>query len=431
MIAPMRLLFVNHAHPNTPHVSGMRFFHFAEAMSSRGHQVVLLTSGDPQCDADPPASRGDLRGRLVDHDWGRPFLLEVRPEPLWSVDAVRGGRLPSVLRRAATAWHFVAHGGVQADWSRAVRPLLPALVATFTPDAVWGTFGNTSNLTLAQGAAGLAGCPWILDIKDNWETFVPFSLRHHMAWRFRKAAGLTSNAEHHLAIAQRWHRQRHSAVVYSGVAECMFHRPSPAPDAKRRHLLLVGGTYSADTLHRFLLGVGAWLRNAPQAAQSEFRLHYAGSDASRVLAAVRDAGLEDRTRVDAQLPLSELATLVHGAFACAYLWAPFGFHHKLLELLVAAKQVIAYPGEHAESRRLAANIDTPFHPCESEAALVDALSAAWDDRHPHPVPGRPQPAWRWRDFAVDLEAVFLKCTAIRRVPASSVITSQQEGGSHA
>jgi hypothetical protein len=412
----MRLLFVNNAHPNTPHVSGMRLFHFAKAMSGRGHQVVLLTTMDPKHRVDPNSAKPDIVRAINKHEWSNPFLLEVAPKPIWSISAVRGRRLPKVLRKAATAWNFLVNGGVHADWSEAVQPILPVLLAEFSPDLIWGTFGNTTNLQISQRAAELAGCPWILDVKDNWEAFVPNPLRHIMAWRFRKAVALTANAEHHLKIARRWHRQKIGEVVYSGVSACMFQPSEQANVGTQRYLLLLGGTYSYVNLQRFFRGVRTWLGDASSNVRSNFSIRYAGSDSSIVRAAVREAGLEDCSQIFGQLPMHELTNLIRGAFACAYIWAPFGFHHKLLELLVAAEQVISFPGEHVESRRLAASIETPFHICETEAALSLALCSAWEGVRNRSVPDRSAPAWRWSDFASDLESVFLMCRAQPSAP---------------
>lgn len=411
----MRLMFINNAHPYTPHVSGMRLFFFARAMSRFGHQVLLLTDEDPTGVTSPLRPGCGIADAISSHNWSEPFVLAVPATSMWSTEAARHGRLPIFLRKVVTAWHFIAHGGVFPDWTLAVERRLSEVLGAFSPELVWATFGNTSNLALAQAVARAVRCPWIADIKDNWETFVPAPLRQYMAWRFRDAIALSANAEHHLAIARRWHEQEMAEIVYSGVADCLFDDASGIPSTDGRYLLLLGATYSESVLDDYLLGVRQWLGNAAPAVRTEFRIRYAGSDEALVRRAILRAGLEGISQVDGQLPLDRMARLAKGAFACSYLWAPFTFHHKLLELLVAGRAVIAFPGEHDESRCLAKGISTPFYVCSDQDALCAALQASWLSDVAEGGRQRVAPAWRWGDFAEDLEALFLRCAAPTRL----------------
>jgi hypothetical protein len=213
----MRLVFVNHAHPATPHVSGMRLWYFAQAMARRGHEVILLTGASPTIAASPQRAV-EISKMLAGHDWSKPFVLEVVPSAMWSVDVVRRNAVPAIVRKALTAWSFVVRGGVFADWTRPAYAIAKELTEVFRPDLVWATFGNTSNLALAQRVAQYSKCAWVADIKDSWSAFIPAALRSFMAWRFRNAAGVTANAQHHLQVAARWLHFRRSCVVYSGVA---------------------------------------------------------------------------------------------------------------------------------------------------------------------------------------------------------------------
>jgi len=383
----------------------MRVHQFAQALSARGHRVALLTGGDPSPGASSLASV-DIAGLIERHGWHDPLILPagtIAGDPL-----EHGGRRrwPQAIRKMDVAWRFLTMGGQFGRWTKAVEPLLSPLVSVLQPQVIWTTFGNTDNLTVAKRAATLGRCPWVMDFKDNWEAFIPAYLRRHMAWRYRGAAAVTANAEHHLSIARRWHRQSLVKVVYSGVSETLFETAREAPVGSGTDLLLVGGTYNEANLRQFLAGVSAWLALLPQESRSLFRLRYAGGDSSRVREAVREAGLGTCSTIDGYLPLHELAHLARNSFACSYLWAPVTFHHKLLELLVVGRQVIAFPGEHAESRRMAQGIDTPFRICPDRDSVVDALQTAWADRAmSHGVRSR-EPAWRWSDFAVDLEGVL-------------------------
>lgn len=404
----MRLVFVNNTHPEAPHVSGMRLSCFAREMAARGHQVVLLT-GAPPGDRAGDISAAELPNRMATHDWSEPMIVEVAPKPLRTLSAVRNGRLPAPLRRALTAWHFLAHGGVFTDWARAARPAADITAREFKPDLVWATFGNTSNLTLAQRVAKRAGCPWVMDVKDNWLAFVPAGLRRIMARRFGNASGATFNAEHHRSIASRWINPARAAVIYSGVAEPFYlERDAPKAASGTATILLVGSTYSEEHLSAFLDTLKSWTDRLAAAGKGRIGFHYAGTDQHRVEAAVKSLGLSGISVVQGQVSIEELAGLARGARAVCYLWAPFGFHHKLLELLVVGTPVIAYPGEHAESRMLAARCDTLFSPCGGRDELEDAFEHAWRSAYSAGALQSSPPAWRWQDFAADLETFFIE-----------------------
>lgn len=404
----MRLVFVNAAHPEAPHVSGMRLFRFAQAMAMRGHQVVLLTG--PNHGSRPRGGAAmALADRMFTHDWWEPLVVEITPRASWTLSAVRGGRLPALLRRTLTAWHFLVDGGTFGDWTRAAKPVADAVAQEFKPDLVWATFGNTSNLALAQRVARHAGCPWIMDVKDNWQAFVPAGLRRIMSRRFGDASGVTFNAEHHRSVALDWLDPRRSAVIYSGVAEPFYsERKAPTTSNGSATILLVGSTYSEEYLLTFLRTFKGWSERVAAAGRGRVGFHYAGSDQLRVGAAVHSLGLSHVSVIQGQVPIEELARLARNAQATCYLWASFGFHHKLLELLAVGTPVIAFPGEHPESRMLAACCDTEFSVCSGSDDLEDAFERSQRPACPGGAREQPPPAWRWQDFANGLEAFFIE-----------------------
>lgn len=399
----MRLLFVNHAHPDLPHVSGMRLGNFARAMAARGHQVVLLTATLPD-DRDGMRNGPMLSTRLREHDWREPLVVAVLPHKRRSLDWIRSDRLPTPLRRAMSLYQFVAHGGTFADWSAPALRIAKQLAGEYRPQLVWGTFGNTSTLVVARTAARHAHCPWLMDIKDSWPAFVPKGLRGWMARRFRDAAGWTSNAKAHERIASHWLGYGPSHVLYSGVADAFF--TAAACSATRHDLVLIGGTYSGHRLATFLDAVGDWLASLHDEHRASFRFVYAGSDAQAVEQALRARALPCRIDVRSYLPLPELAELVRSSLANCYLVSAGSFHHKLLELLSAGRPVLCHPGESDESMRLMQQTDTIFYSCDNAEDIHAALQRLWRSRDAQPALTKPVPAWRWDDFAGDLELFF-------------------------
>ena len=110
--------------------------------------------------------------------------------------------------------------------------------------------------------------------------------------------------------------------------------------------------------------------------------------------------------------IAEFAALVRASFTNSYLTASFGFHHKLLELLVCGQPLICYPSERAESEALASQTKTLFASCGTEAEMRNALATAWSRRDDLAVGGK-SPPWRWADFALTLEEFFRKCVQER------------------
>jgi hypothetical protein len=398
----MRLVFVNHAHPDVAHVSGMRFGAFARSMAERGHEVVLLTSTLPG--GATIVNPSNLRDWIASHDWHSPLTLAISPRHRSDVPA----SLPRPLARLVTLGRFVAHSGVHDDWTTAVQPLVHGLASAFQPDVVLGTFGNTSNLSLAQRLAQASGCPWVIDVKDNWSTFLRPGVRELMAWRFRDAAGFTSNATHHRDIASKWLWQRRDAVVYSGVAAPFFEATGPEVTARTEgecpaEFLLIGSTYDRDRLREFLRVVHRWVSGLPVSDRGRVAFVYAGSDHERVSGVLDGVALPCRVEVLPQLPLSDLANRCRQSFANCYLWAAFTFHQKLLELLACGRPVITFPGEASESIQLASSSTTSFSACAGADEVHEALTHAWTNRARPPANNQHQP-WKWSDRACRLES---------------------------
>lgn len=408
----MRLVFVNHAHPEIRHVSGMRLGRFAQELARRGHQVVLLTSAVPDAPSIDPAGP-KLTAWLAGHDWNQPLVVAVPALRRRSLELIRQSRVPSVLRRALTLWQFVVHGGVFADWKAAADATSRQLAVEFRPDMVWGTFGNTTNLTMAQQLARRAGCPWAMDIKDNWTAFIPKALRCPMAWRFRDAAGWTSNSQHHRQVAMQWLPSTPTEVIYSGVADEFFERAAPARGNERPQLLLVGSVYDDVRLRKYLAAVREWIENLPPLEQTGLVFAYAGSDSERVEVALNEVRLPCAIRVLGQIPISELARLAAVSFATSYLSASFTFHQKLLELLVCGRPLVCFPGESAESKVLALQTNTMFMSCETEVEVKESLIKAWE-RRKQDARGNQLPPWRWTDLAGTLEQFFMRCVQERQ-----------------
>lgn len=370
----MRAIFVNYAHPLVPHVSGLRVSQFADALARKGHQVVLLTATLQGETSSRPPDKVCLE--LEMHDWSRPYHLACPPRPDRWLTALRSGRLPKAVRRFIILWYYLFRTGVFNDWVEGTRSYWLPLVKTFQPQVTWGTFGNTDTWAVARGIASLAHIPWIMDIKDGWNPFIPSVLRNHLARRFHDAAALTVNSRFQANLSQRWFSHE-PVILYSGVPSFFLKRESTDIPREGFRLTLVGSIYSEENLGRFLAGIRDWLLNLDSSDRRHITFTYAGGDAGKV----KQAGLVldglCHIKIHHYLGLEKLFELYRSSTVNAYLWSPTTFHHKLVELLCCGRPIISFPGETAEALELAQEVNEDLNPCTTTYQLTQCLQRIW------------------------------------------------------
>lgn len=367
----MRAIFVNFAHPDTPHISGVRVPTFARILAERGHEVVLVTRpGENEAADQPPLSE-----RLKQHDWREPFLItwSIRTPPLLA--KARGGALPVWIRKGLTAWWYLRRGGLYWDWSESEIPTMTELGRMWKPDVVWGTFGILDVIHLSRRIARFFGCPWCLDIKDNMAVYSPSGFhRWFAARRYGDAAAFSVNARFQLQTSMPYFK-RSARVIYSGVDESLFAGNVPPSDSF--DVVIMGSLYGSARFSGFVAGVTAWLTALPAEARGRIRVIYAGADselAEPVLSAVRPYCKVD---IHPYLPFSELFRLCRGAGVNCYMWLPRTFHHKLVELLWCRRPILVYPGEHEESVEIARATGGELHVCRNSDQVAHDLLELW------------------------------------------------------
>jgi hypothetical protein len=319
---------------------------------------------------------------------------------------------------------FAATGGVHSDWIAGATSVTKVLAERFRPQVVWGIFGSTSNLVLAQQLARRSGAHWFMDLKDNWDLYVPPGLRRLTAYRFRNAAGFTSNARFHGDLAARWHRQPH-AIIYSSIAREMIAPKGMMPRRDVFNLTLIGGTYQTDKLAGFLAALNGWLGTLAVAERAMVEFHYAGTAVGDVGKAVAASPLECRTSINGPLSHAALAELCHAAAANCYIWFPMTFHHKLLELIACRRPVISFPGEHEESKELARKVGGELAACGNESELIDAFDHAFRrwQAGDGVIASVDTSAFTWDAMAAKLEAFMLGMVEKDRMRGNAVSTA--------
>lgn len=376
----MRLVFVNHYHPDAPHIGAARLREFAQAMAGRGHRVVLFTE---TLGGGPAMSIGEVAARLDAQDWSRPLVVACAPRPAPLLGALRDGRLPRPLRMALIAGLYLAHGGVFPDWWAGARPYLRVLAKRFQPQACWATFGNTEALRIAQALARDSGCPWVMDVKDAWDVFLPAPLRRRVARRFADARAVTALSDAYVGHTA-WRFPAPATVIRSGFPLALLCRP-PAEGPAPARITLTGSVYAAATLDGLIRGVRGWLDTLPPGERGAVTFTYAGTDHARVAQAAGTLGCTLDVRPF--IPLDELAALQRDSFINLYacIGVPGRFHHKLFELLAAGRPIACLPAEGPEALDLVARTRGRLASCGDADAVAGAIGQAWAARSLGPV----------------------------------------------
>ncbi|MEO6218737.1 MAG: hypothetical protein ABIO86_22120 [Sphingomonas sp.] len=347
-----RLLLISGTHPDAAHISGLRAARIAAELASAGYQCVLLCPSLPNARATGPLN--------LARDWSTPLVVAAA---LPDAPAHRFGSLGTMV-------NILRFGGNRVDLVRGLRTVGESLVAAFRPQALWCTFGNLETVVTTKALARRHGIPWLFDIKDNVDLYLPRALRPMLALRLRGWAALQANSRLHADAAKRWLGTR-PEIVYSGVDTAFFER-QPANSARPPYVTLVGGLYFPDKVDQFVDGIAAYNRAAP----APLRIVHLGSQIAMLQrSAARHDGLVPVEGAGYVRP-AEMAGICQGAAANAYIFHGRTFHHKTFELFACRRPVIAFGGELPETieqaERLGANLDRP----SDLAGIVATLEAA-------------------------------------------------------
>lgn len=363
MAAPLRIVIVHDIHPMQKHVSANRMRRVADVLAALGDHVLTLT---------PPLSDDDddieqLSPRINGHDWALPLRVTCTFADMPMLHNARRGKLIPVLRHAVLAHAQLYRGGVFEDWYRGAATIKDAIAEAFKPDVVLATFGNTANWSIAQALARQAKCPWVGDMKDNWDVFIHSGFRRILAKRFYDMAQMTTYSSSHSVMANKWFSQR-KTVVYSGF-------PDQTTGSLRHneplgeHILLSGSLYHDTHLQAFIDGLEACWAPGPKV-----KLLYAGNDTERFTRAT--------THIASRFDVEALGFIEHGQYVAlaeqsicnAYIVNPASlFQQKLLELLAAQRPILTVPEESFEATRIIEDVGGTLHACKDAPSVTTAL----------------------------------------------------------
>lgn len=406
----MRLILVNRCHPLKSHVCAVRARGFAHGLAGLGHQIVLVTQ--TLDDQESSATLADLPAAMAAHDWSQPFILACAPTAMPWLVAARNGRLPKLARKIILGASYFLRSGVYSEWSRATRPYWPLLARHFNPQAVWGTFGDTDAVLIAQGIARQARCPWVFDMKDPWRVFIPFPFRRLLAKRFADASAFSTLSQAHGAEIDHWF-DRGNTVVYSGIDRSLLPPMPEAPRLRSPKLVLIGSLYRQEHLDQILQGVAQWAETLDPDARTQASLVYAGAEIETLR---RQTGsFPIRVETPGWVDFAGLRHLAADATALLYVRSIAAlFQQKGLELAALDRPILCLPREGEETTVQLSELGARFFSCSDASAVAQSLH----DIHERPVPGgcdrRALAAYSQDSLSVRMEALFQHLLSNRR-----------------
>ena len=369
----MKALFINYAHPDIKHISGVRLRRFAEEMANFGHQIVLLTSteGAESLEVENP---GAVMTRMGAHDWSKPFHIACKADTSRILRGVRNGKLPRPVRIPVIAYSYVFRSGMFWDWVENTKAFWPIFAKKFDPDMVFPTFGNIDSLYVAKKIAGIAGCPWVMDIKDSLEIFIPLIFHGIVRHRFKNVSGITLNAKMRQNESIKWFANgKMPKVIYSGI-ENNLSKQYLCPNKNACRISFIG-SFIPEYMVDFLKILNEWIKTHKS---KNILLRYAGAMAILFKKLVEENCTEfGESNLDIQNYLKGNAFEAYCSKADinAYIWDQKTFHHKTLELFSRGRPVLTYPGETEEAKQLAIDAGAELICCTSKKGLL----AAFDD----------------------------------------------------
>jgi len=399
----MRVVLVNHCHPETPHVCATRMREYSKVLSKLGHEVILLTetlAGQPTDITPDQAARA-----IQDHDFSTPLNLASEPKGHPLIKSLRARTLPWGLRQLVVVWYYLRHQGVFTDWRAGSQLYYSSIVDHFNPDLVWATFGNTDCWNIARDLAQAAICPWIADAKDPWQNFIPTIFRNYLAKYYGDSAAMTAFSKFHVADIQKYFG-REASVVYSGFSTDQA-APSTPLNPDEMTISLTGAIYDQQALTQLIQGVKSWLIGLPEKKRANACFIYAGQDSDAVAAATMDLSTICRIDIKGFIPLEELRQIHRRAIANLYIKSNLTFHHKTIEMLSAGRPLICYPEETEEAVEISQSTSVPLFSCDSPEQVSEALDQSLNIGLINIQEDGGLKALTWESQAKKLEEIFL------------------------
>lgn len=405
----LKILIVGHCHPDFPHVCALRTRGFADGLAQQGHKVVLLTGTLPGTQS--IASVDNVKHNLPQEIGEGPLVIGCPPKRGRWLSRARRGQFPTLPNKILLAGSFLLHGGIFTDWVEGSKRYWPIIADQWRPDIVWATFGNTGAWLIAQGISTRSSCPWIMDMKDLWEDFIPKPIRGLLAARFSDYAATTALADVHAKDLCRWFGSN-PTIIPSGVdipTDVLGHDidlASQNTDRAALRISLVGSLYGDTDLKAFLSGVKAWGEDRRHHSVRPAILEYFGDEEDRLLAATRSWENICEVRASGFVDPAELALRLRKSHINAFVNARSGFRHKVLEFVIAGRPIMSFPTLGTDECRIIRESGIKLYNCTTSRAVKSALDDLDQSESPNTAPHFDVEKFSWNSRVSELEVVI-------------------------
>jgi len=398
----MRLVLINHCHPNTPHICATRMREFAHAMTLLGNKVILLTE---TLDGVPTKTRPEQTSEIIlNHNFSTPLHIAVEPIGHPLIRKLRNGTLPWGIRQAVVVWYFFYYKGVYTDWRAGSQPYLNPISDNFKPDLVWATFLNTDAWNIAIDLAKISKIPWIGDIKDPWEIYIPAPFRKFLANYFDTCLAITTFSSFNSNDVRKWFKSP-TKILYSGFWSGQVEAINKL-NSDKINISLTGGIYNVRSLNKLMQGVKIWLKGLSKNQRSKVHLTYAGHDTEAVKTATQKLTKLCKINLKGFIPITELREIHQNSIANMYVKIDSTFHHKTIEMLSAGRPIICYPEENNEAIEIAKTTNITLHSCKSAIEISQALNKSLNTLSNRVAENEKLKELTWDSQAKKLENLF-------------------------
>ena len=399
----MRLVFINHCHPEAPHVCATRMREFSQAMTMLGHEVILLTETQQGMTAETTPEQ--TTKKIQTHNFSVPLHLAAEPKGHTLIKKLRDRKLPWGIRQAVIIWYFFYHKGVFTDWRTGSQLYLHPIAEAFKPDLIWATFLNTDAWNIAKDLAKITKVPWVGDIKDPWGIFIPALFRKFLANYFDNCLALSTFSNFNSNDVQKWFKSP-TTVIYSGFRANQL-EPIKAFSSDKINISLTGGIYNDHSLYELIQGVKIWLEGLTSNERSKVYLTYAGHDTEVVKKATRELNNLCQINLVGFISVKELQKIHQHSIANMYVKTYSTFHHKTIEMLSAGRPIICYPEENSEAIGIAKATNIDLHSCGTAREISQALSESLNTQSNKVAENEHLRELTWDYQAKKLEYLFL------------------------
>ena len=398
----MRLVFINHCHPDTEHICATRMREFSYAMTNLGHEIILLTENLPSLPYENSPSA--TREKIQNHNFKTPLHLSIKPKGHPLIQKLRKQQLPWGIRQAVVFWYFFYYKGVFTDWREGSGIYLRLIAEDFKPDLVWATFLNTDAWNIAKDLSKIAKVPWVGDIKDPWGIYIPRLFRLFLAKYFDTCVALSTFSDFNSDDVKKWFRTP-TTKIYSGYHEGNY-KPINITNLDTINISLTGGIYNVMALRELIQGVRIWFEGLTDAEKSKVKITYAGHDSEAVKQAINEQNNFCKLDLKGFITVEELKQIHENSIANLYIKIYTTFHHKTIELLSAGRPVICYPSEIDEAIRIAKEANIDLHSCNRVDEVTKALSKSLTTNSIKASDNKHLRKLTWHSQAIKLETLF-------------------------